>query len=556
MFSFVTSGTVPNADALIKDSDVLFGVSLDLLDALDFMGTHELTVVSLLHRLPPGKQRHTAANLLLNQLKDHKCHNCPEIRYIFKRLPPTPPRKKSGTDRADVQRDTPNLEEEYRQMVDARDNEVLNPPEFPPKPISPIEQAKIIRDFCEVFDPKNIEEAGCSVCGQLVLLRDLVPLSKQDVDMSLLINPTLARKERFSSEDPIEYEEGPIIDKTCGDTVCPACLEDLGRRKRPKFALASKLWLGDVPEALSDLSFAEKMLLGKVRHNRCVVRVATSGRAKMTSNAIMFASPIAKVYHALPPSREEMEEVLAFIFIGSSEPTQEEIKRCPMLLNHPDYSELEISKENLATYPLAGVPVKVDFRRPSADTDPTERGPLEMSMHEADDDLDEGTEEGPCPFVVPLKIVALNHRDRDRPILGVGRSPDLESMYHNPQSFPSMFPWLFPYGAGGIGQACHKDVMGEREHKKRLLMYHDKRFQTDFYFPMIAFNQVQMKTNVTGSFIFAKRSDFPDICERLTRSYKNGSMAIIAERSANGESIKPQTEEEKQAYSILEDVDH
>ena len=41
------------------------------------------------------------------------------------------------------------------------------------------------------------------------------------------------------------------------------------------------------------------------------------------------------------------------------------------------------------------------------------------------------------------------------------------------------------------------------KHKQNLLMYHDKRFQTDFYFPMIAFNHEQLKAGVTGSFLLA-----------------------------------------------------
>ncbi|KAJ7853114.1 hypothetical protein B0H13DRAFT_1500221, partial [Mycena leptocephala] len=56
------------------------------------------------------------------------------------------------------------------------------------------------------------------------------------------------------------------------------------------------LWIGAVPWQLRGLSFAEKMLISKVRHNRCVVRVA-SGRGKMGANAIMFATPVVKVYN-------------------------------------------------------------------------------------------------------------------------------------------------------------------------------------------------------------------------------------------------------------------
>ena len=37
---------------------------------------------------------------------------------------------------------------------------------------------------------------------------------------------------------------------------------------------------------------------------------------KMIANAIMFANPTSKVYDILPPSLDEISEVLAFIYIG------------------------------------------------------------------------------------------------------------------------------------------------------------------------------------------------------------------------------------------------
>ena len=36
-------------------------------------------------------------------------------------------------------------------------------------------------------------------------------------------------------------------------------------------------------------------------------------------------------------------------------------------------------------------------------------------------------------------------------ILAIGHAEIPESIYGNPQLFPSMLPWLFPYGLGGIG---------------------------------------------------------------------------------------------------------
>lgn len=52
----------------------------------------------------------------------------------------------------------------------------------------------------------------------------------------------------------------------------------------------------------------------------------------MRANAVSHAIPMTKVYNALPPKREELDEVLAFIYIGPTVPTPKEYKRTPFLV--------------------------------------------------------------------------------------------------------------------------------------------------------------------------------------------------------------------------------
>jgi hypothetical protein len=64
----------------------------------------------------------------------------------------------------------------------------------------------------------------------------------------------------------------------------------------------------------------------------------------------------------------------------------------------------------------------------------------------------------------------MNHGGK---MLAVGHSAQPESIYNNPELYPQIFPWLFPYGLGGIESTSLSDA----EHKKHLLMFHDKQFQ-------------------------------------------------------------------------------
>jgi hypothetical protein len=127
-------------------------------------------------------------------------------------------------------------------------------------------------------------------------------------------------------------------------------------------------------------------------------------------------------------------------------------------------------------------------------------------------------------------------------------------MYDRVDAYPAMFPWLFPYGKGGIGHPSHSEKTAELTRKKSLLMYHDKRFQVDTCFPMIAFNHEQLKSASTGAMLLAKRSKFDAIARRL--SAVNPQVAgDIADRMAAGDHVKPKNPAEKICFDLIKDLD-
>jgi hypothetical protein len=149
------------------------------------------------------------------------------------------------------------------------------------------------------MSPDNFRESGCAVCGRLTPMTQLSKLSEAKIDMSLLINPGVTQCERLTSKDTIKDLDGPVLVKGL-NKLCQKCHESLNKNKVPILSLANGKWLEEVPKQLSDLSFAEQLLISRVQHNHCIVRVS-SGMHKMRANAISFANPIPKVYDILPP---------------------------------------------------------------------------------------------------------------------------------------------------------------------------------------------------------------------------------------------------------------
>ncbi|KAJ6489138.1 hypothetical protein C8R45DRAFT_826718, partial [Mycena sanguinolenta] len=420
---------------------------------------------------------------------------------------------------------------------------------FPPAPASAALQHTILTGICKEFSPTNFEEVGCTVCGQLVWKSDATPKEDVMVDWSILRRAGVTRKSRADATEPISEVEGPVLDNMCTH-ICVKCETAMCRHAVPNHALANNLWIGPVPWQLRDLKFAEQMLIARVRHNRCVVRVA-SGRGKMMANAIMFHTPVVQVYHKLPLSKDQLSEVLAFVFLGSAKPTEQDFARTPMLLNHTDYAHLEISEENLQALPEAGIFCGVDWKETGLDDSALE--PEGLSQHDTGEDRD-GTESGVCPFVT-LKTNALDHLKSGKKTLGVGHAKTPESTYNNPQLYPQMFPQLFPYGLGGIGHPNHKRRLSSEAHKRLLLLYHDKRFQTDFYFPMVAFNEAQIKRANTGSHLIMDCKNVADITSKLN-AINSEVLSTLARRLEAGEHIKEKTPDEKACFDILNDLEH
>ncbi len=445
---------------------------------------------------------------------------------------------------------------------------------FPPSPPSAELQYKIISDACKDMSPPMFTEAGCAICGRLTPLVHLLKLSRVKLDLSILVRASVTQRERTSEDDPIEDLKGPVIEKDL-DKICKSCHKLLAKGKVPLLALANGKWVGKVPKQLSDLSYAEQLLVARIRHNRCIVRVS-SGMHKMRANAITFANPTPKVYDVLPPPLAEMDEGLAFIYTGPCKPTKADFERTPLLvrknkvraalewlkLNHSDYYDLEISHRNLDEYPEDVPPVVVDYHQSFTNKDPE-------STAVYDNEDEEGAETGSCPFVVhgltgeeystmsvkALKAVALKHLTSNRKILAVGHNEQPESIYSNPQLFPQMMPWLFPYGLGGIGNDLQQGCLSDIAHKRHLLMYYDKRFQKDPYFPLIAFNHEQIKEGTTGGYLLAEKSKFEDISKRLME-VDMGVLDNLVKRMEDGERIAPETDEEKLCFQLIKDLDH
>jgi Helitron helicase-like domain at N-terminus/PIF1-like helicase len=525
-------------------------------------------------------------NKITELLKDHHCSICVSHTTVFiKHI------VKSNAEicmkwyykNKSTRKNKTQIKENFKKNIKPWETEerIRRIGEFPPAPHSPKIDEAVIAGCCEDLNSYNFIESGCAVCGQIVSFNELNKLSETECDLSILKREGygVTRLERHSTLDPIQEIKGPVLDNTCRH-ICIGCENSLFTGITPKYALAKGFWLGNIPEQLQDLTFAEKLLIARVRHNRCIVKVS-SGMHKIKCNAIMFDNPTPKIYQSLPPPIEDLDDVLAFIFTGPCRPTDEDLERTPLLvrrrkvaaalewlkLNHVDYYDLDISYNNLSKYPKNGTPVVVAYRQMEGNKEPE-------TISAFDNETEEGVEianKGPCPFVVngitgerlttyntrAVIAKAIKHIKKDKGgVLAISHGENPQSIFHNPQLYPMMFPHLFPYGLGGISSIDSKFLkVSDAMHKRRLLMYHDKRFQTDAYFPLVAFNHEQIKRTVTAAHLMTDRHNFNDIVHRLLK-VDTTVLSELSDKLSKGERAKPETDAEKACYQLISDLDY
>jgi len=275
-------------------------------------------------------------------LQNHQCHKCDSYICLFKpyKVQSNAQCQQNWYKKLEPDEKTVHLAKKAKYKASSKYQEknsekhkadywTKKEAKFPPAPPSADLCQKIVSDFCADTSPEVFEEAGCAVCGKLTPVCEMEELSDVE-NLSLLRVDGVTRKARSNSSDPVKELRGPIFAPGCSN-VCSTCVEFLEKEKMPILALANGLWVGEIPNELQDLTYAEQLLIARVRHNRCIVKVS-SGMHKMHANAISFANPMPKIYNVLPPPIEEMDEVLAFIYTGPCRPTKADFKRTPLLV--------------------------------------------------------------------------------------------------------------------------------------------------------------------------------------------------------------------------------
>ena len=105
--------------------------------------------------------------------------------------------------------------------------------------------------------------------------------------------------------------------------ICDCCVNDLKKEKIPHFSAGNKMWIGDVPCVLKDLTIPEMRLIARYRHNNCIIKLrsfsndANSAQSALKGNVVTFVQHLSNIAKTLPISLNDLCSEIKIIFVGT-----------------------------------------------------------------------------------------------------------------------------------------------------------------------------------------------------------------------------------------------
>ena len=483
-----------------------------------------------------------------------------------------------------------------------------------PKLVPMALKEKIVKDFRAVTSSASLASFTCACCARELQLSERIRKDHTDVNLDLLNGPDVHWNNADFAPPPPPFLAGPLKGKLVdphgvviddGERItlelCGSCSRGLRRGCLPKHALANRMYLGQVPEPLRDLTMVEESMIARARAKSWIVKLQEqdSDSASPTSqrglrgHTIIFPQQPDRLASILPPPVGETLTFICVIFVGSSNLTKEWLreKAKPLVVrrekvrsalswlkqNNPLYRDVEIDDANLDALPLDDVlpyhvervanddaqqalvsrydnvadqpgpgPGKTDATAASGKDNPSNSPTHFDSVVVADVDAHTPMNQ--------LRAAAVCHaKTKNKPFVQVAHGPKPVNEFFNVDLFPTLYPTLFPYGCGGFEDRKRFKRISLKEHVKWLFSLRDRRFQTHYSFLFTVFNILQRRALLLGASLKVKRASFTHFAKSFS-SVSSDAIGQVLARLENGEGATAHTEEERKVLKLMKEV--
>ncbi|KAJ4489691.1 hypothetical protein C8J55DRAFT_396414, partial [Lentinula edodes] len=220
--------------------------------------------------------------------------------------------------------------------------------------------------------------------------------------------------------------------------------------------------------------------------------VTPTNQRGLKGNIIIFPQKVSSVIKTLPPSLEELSQPICVIFVGSSRPSDEWLRKQArpltvrpakvraalmwLKMHNKWYKDIEINNDLLHSLPDEfSLPVHVEhvvpddmnesltagYDRSSINPDELQgTGPSFESVVIADVDGNATVNE--------LRAAAMRHIKKGGSYAEIPHEVNPVNEFFNPSMFPMIYPTLFPFGIGGFEDHHRACPLSMKRHVKHL----------------------------------------------------------------------------------------
>ena len=507
-------------------------------------------------------------------------------------------------------------------------------PQVPPKSLTDT----LVNDFKLKTSSSELATSVCASCAESTLTRSSTTVPIDELDIAILRRPDVSsenevddtsdsdsdvdagqgsnQQESFwlhpSVTPPIfPYSDGPLKDVLVDPKgviendgmpesiiLCDSCCVSLNAGRLPALAIANRLFIGEVPDELKDLTTVEESMIGLCRACAIIVQLkdglsgsyrddqaSASGanlQRALRGHVIVHPQRPDIVSEILPPSIEDIVAPICVVYTGSNAPSADwlrkkarplavradRVRRALIWLKAHNYLYRNITINHGVLdeiNSLPSLPVHVEFVRSDDEDDVLTSGYANNA--DSMDNRNMSQSDGDIPFdsvliadVDPkasareLRAAAVRHfGDSTKSYLEMPHNPEPENEFCNPALFPKLFPTLFPFGLGGFEDQRRKRPLSFKQQAKHFLNLANDRFQVHHSFTFLAFNIIQRRQVLWQSSAKVKKANFQNTAE-IFAGICPEDIGTVTDRFARGDDKTAYSDSERHVLRLMKEV--
>ncbi|CAF3460105.1 unnamed protein product, partial [Rotaria socialis] len=366
----------------------------------------------------------------------------------------------------------------------------------------------------------------------------------------------------FSLSNAVFYKKGYNTLAKTGN-ICQECNRALAKDQVPIFSAANKMWIGDMPLVLQQLTIAEEKLISLYRHNSCVIKLHSpfhhhsTAQTALKGNVITFMHNMSNIVTSLPLDVEDLCDTLKIVFVGADIPNRVELLNEINIAKLPEddvpesiwtiierienAADGDVERAGYTGDPLVDAVTQGEAHTTNIfpittsailDVNGTTIASKDIGVHL----LHKIKNSSSKALIDPSDISTDNMENEDVYVIPRSNMPVNDCA--NPEFLLGLFPTLFPYGCGAPYDSTRPSPVSLNQHIRYLLAYEDQRFEKHHSFMFVLFNIMQRRQACWNASLMASRPYFQDTATDLqTLTSKEIETALISATSQTFSSI-------------------